>query len=526
MEQGAVGERRGGLSPSEAFSRVVAAAEHRVVEAASQYVSLLTAPGWSHLGAGGGEAIDPAICKIVGHDNYVITGTSMHMPGLAGLEITGDRNIVFMGAWTRYQRLRVTITGDDNIVFIGWSSSGGDVHVVASGRERLVMIGDECMLSSPTTIGTQTELSVIDETGAPVPDRMLGPQPGFRARTIVDDRIWSGRDISISAGVHVGRGAVVGQCAIVTQDVPENAIVAGAPATVLRSGIIFSRAIEADSLSGADEMRRKSVVTRRRSQLVLHDKDRHPSPVLHASIERPPPGASPAALQRAVLDAATATALTARLNETTRAERPMVTAEALVGAPHDGEPGFDSVGDITYRSRRASGRNNAIVAEAGARAVGLTLSMRGSNNIIYIAADAVLHRTAIDVSGDDNVVYVGRGATVDDHVIVLVDGNGATFTLGEDCAIGVGVVLANADGAMIFDEDGDRLIADTDVRIGDHVAIGAYARVHNGVQVGDGAVIAAGAWASGVLAGGGLYAGSPAVMASPAVTWRRDGSGL
>lgn len=523
MEATAGNSPRERLAPSDAFRRVLATAEHRVVEAAGQFSQALQSPGFIHLCAGGGPAVDPAICRIAGDDNYLITGTRTHLPGLASVDITGHRNVVFIGAWARYQRLRVTITGDDNIVFVGWSSSGGDVHLVTPGNGRVAMIGDECMLSSPITIGTETELSVVDASGAALPDRLLGPPPAARARTVVDDRVWIGRDISISSGVHVGSRSVIGQCAVVTQDVPGGSIVAGAPATVLRSGVTFSRAIETDSLEGPDEGSRKAMIVMHRSKLVLQENAGDDEVTqLDVRIARPSPGVAPAAFSaEGVLTAKAAEGLADALNRVVRVGRP-ASAESLTGAPHDAIAGFDAVGEVSSKWRRVSGRDNAVIAEKGARATDLNLTIIGQGNVVYIAPDAVLYRTTIQVRGDGNVIYVGRGSTIDDRALLLLDGQGATLSIGEDCAIGVGTVLANADGGLVLADDGELAVKDADVRIGDHVAIGAYVRIHNGAQIADGAFVAAGAWAGGEMEADALYAGSPAACVAHSIAWRRE----
>ena len=52
--------------------------------------------------------------------------------------------------------------------------------------------------------------------------------------TIVGNDVWIGREASIFPGIHIGDGAIIGACSVVTKDVPPYTIVAGNPAKVIR----------------------------------------------------------------------------------------------------------------------------------------------------------------------------------------------------------------------------------------------------------------------------------------------------
>ena len=51
---------------------------------------------------------------------------------------------------------------------------------------------------------------------------------------VIGDDVWIGARAIILPGVHIGRGAIVSAGAVVTDDVPEYAIVAGNPARVIK----------------------------------------------------------------------------------------------------------------------------------------------------------------------------------------------------------------------------------------------------------------------------------------------------
>lgn len=51
---------------------------------------------------------------------------------------------------------------------------------------------------------------------------------------IISDDVWIGCSAIILAGVHIGKGAVIGAGAVVTKDVPDYAVVGGNPAKVIK----------------------------------------------------------------------------------------------------------------------------------------------------------------------------------------------------------------------------------------------------------------------------------------------------
>ena len=58
---------------------------------------------------------------------------------------------------------------------------------------------------------------------------------------VIGSDVWIGYEAVIMAGVHVGDGAIIASRAVVTKDVPDNTMVAGNPARVIRTGISINK---------------------------------------------------------------------------------------------------------------------------------------------------------------------------------------------------------------------------------------------------------------------------------------------
>lgn len=65
-------------------------------------------------------------------------------------------------------------------------------------------------------------------------DKPMGSQPHQKAPIDIGNNVWIGAQVTILKGVRINDGAVIGAGSVVTKHVPENAVVGGNPAKVIR----------------------------------------------------------------------------------------------------------------------------------------------------------------------------------------------------------------------------------------------------------------------------------------------------
>jgi acetyltransferase-like isoleucine patch superfamily enzyme len=112
----------------------------------------------------------------------------------------------------------------------------GEVQVGAK-----TVLGQECTISAYQHVSIGRECVVADRVmlidfdhGVVDVERPIRLQGIYKRDVRVGHNCWIGYGACILRGVTVGDNAVIGTSAVVTRDVPDNAVVAGVPARVLR----------------------------------------------------------------------------------------------------------------------------------------------------------------------------------------------------------------------------------------------------------------------------------------------------
>jgi acetyltransferase-like isoleucine patch superfamily enzyme len=117
------------------------------------------------------------------------------------------------------------IRAHEGVISIGAKSVLGQECTLSCYQR--ILIGRECIIAD------RTMMIDFDHATAEV-ERTVREQGIYKRDVRVGHNVWMGYGACILRGVTIGDNAVVGTSAVVTRDVPEDAIVGGVPARVLR----------------------------------------------------------------------------------------------------------------------------------------------------------------------------------------------------------------------------------------------------------------------------------------------------
>ncbi len=121
--------------------------------------------------------------------------------------------------------------GNIKTLIIGrYCEMGDNVHIVAHEE---VKIGDNVLMASKIFISDTNHGDYVGENQSPPEsppnDRKLISRP-----VTIGNNVWIGENVCILPGVAIGSGCIIGANSVVIKDVPDNCIVAGVPAKIIK----------------------------------------------------------------------------------------------------------------------------------------------------------------------------------------------------------------------------------------------------------------------------------------------------
>lgn len=93
-------------------------------------------------------------------------------------------------------------------------------------------IKDNCAIAERLTVHTGNHARIIGKFVTDI-DEASKPK-GYDADVVVNEDVWIGCNVTLLAGVNIGRGSTIAAGAVVNKDVPPYSIVGGVPAKFIK----------------------------------------------------------------------------------------------------------------------------------------------------------------------------------------------------------------------------------------------------------------------------------------------------
>lgn len=171
------------------------------------------------------------------------------------LKIIGDNNIIKLGNYSQISNTSIFVVGNNNSILIGSNCSikGGSLwiednnctikignncsiesaHLAATEDNSIISLGEDCMFSYEIEVRTGDSHSIVD---------LLTEKRINKAKNVfIGNHVWIGAKVTILKGVTIGNNVVVGTGSILTSTYPDNSLVVGIPAKIIKNDITWKR---------------------------------------------------------------------------------------------------------------------------------------------------------------------------------------------------------------------------------------------------------------------------------------------
>ncbi|HEY1707265.1 MAG TPA: acyltransferase [Rhizomicrobium sp.] len=148
--------------------------------------------------------------------------------------------------------------------------------------------------------------------------------------------------------------------------------------------------------------------------------------------------------------------------------------------------------------------------------------IRRPHCVCYFGAGALLRELTIRMIGQRSTLVIGRDVQTGETTFVLEE-NGTTIAIGDDCLFSHGIRLRTSDMHGIYDLDsGERLNPPGDIVLARRVWVGQDVHILKGVTIGQSSVIGASAMVTQSIPEHTLSVGVPAKVVRSRITWSKQ----
>ena len=168
------------------------------------------------------------------------------------------------------------------------------------------------------------------------------------------------------------------------------------------------------------------------------------------------------------------------------------------------------------------GKNNIVLIHPENRLFNCLLYISGNDCQIIIDRRCILSNLELWIEDDGGQIHIGCFSTMEGGHFASTEGK--TISIGKDCMFSNQIVIRNGDSHAIYDIVSNlRINSSESIFIGNHVWLGAEAKILKGSIIGDNCIVGTGAIVTGHCTDThSIYAGIPARKIKENIFWKRD----
>ncbi len=149
------------------------------------------------------------------------------------IKVNGNNNVIHLKKKSYLEGGTFFIEDNNCSIIIGENTFIGQSHIAVTENNSSIIIGDDCMLSSNINIRTGDSHSIIDiEKKSRI---------NYAQNISIGNHCWIGEGAKILKGVILDENVIVATGAIVTSGFPNNVLIGGNPAKILKENVTWNK---------------------------------------------------------------------------------------------------------------------------------------------------------------------------------------------------------------------------------------------------------------------------------------------
>ena len=172
---------------------------------------------------------------VIGNDNIlelnncILTGVTIRIQG------NGNHLVIEEGCKIG-KKCSFWLIGDNNTIIVGKQTTmNRRCHFMAQEQNTKIIVGEDCMFSNTIIVRTSDSHPIYNAE-----NQRINPAKDV----VVGKHVWIAPSSVIMKGAIIGDGCVVGSHSMVNKMVPDNCLIVGIPAHVVKEGIHWARHFE------------------------------------------------------------------------------------------------------------------------------------------------------------------------------------------------------------------------------------------------------------------------------------------